>query len=305
MKNSPDIRGGLIVLTSYCLWGILPVYWKLLLHIPSDEIVTHRIIWSFFFMLILISLKSSHGNIVPVFRNIRLLALVAVCSFLVSLNWAVYIWAVNSGHMVDASMGYYINPVVSVLLASFFLKENIGWEGWTALLFAFSGIMVMIVKIGHVPWIALVLSLSFALYGLLKKILPVDAMTGLFVETAVSAPVALLYLVYINFHSGSGLTFHSDTFTWFLFIFAGAVTAVPLLLFGIGTRMVSLSIVGFLQYASPTLTLLLGVFVYREPMPAGKLLAFALIWAGLAIFTTARIIKGGFSDISPEIEEPV
>ncbi len=305
MKNSSNLRGGFIVLASYCLWGLLPVYWKLLQHIKSSEIVAHRIVWSFVFMLLLIMFKSAPGTIVSVFRNIKLFALVSACSFLVSINWAVYIWAVNSGHMVDASMGYYINPVVSVLLAFFFLKENIGWEGWTAVLFALSGIIIMIVKIGNVPWIALILSFSFALYGLLKKILPVDAITGLFVETAVSAPVAILYLVYINCYSGSGLTFHSDAFTWLLFVFAGVVTAVPLLLFGIGTRMVSLSIAGFLQYASPTLTLLLGVFIYREHVPAGKLFSFALIWTGLAIFTAVRIIRGGISGKSSGIEEPV
>lgn len=291
MKKQNSIGGVLTILAAFSLWGALPVYWKLIKQVGALEIITHRIIWSCLFMLIVMRLRGTLWNFRNVKWNSRTTAGILLSAMLVTANWTVYVWAVNSNHILDASLGYFINPIFAVILGAIFLHERIGWEALTALTFAIAGVAIQLFDLGQFPWAAIFLASSFAFYSLLKKTLPVGAEMGLLLETAAATPFALIYLLYLNAFEHTGATFTSDAATWLLLAGAGIITAVPLLLFGIGARKVDMTIVGFTQYISPTLTMLIGLFIYNEAMPEKKLYSFILIWIGLAIFTIARICK--------------
>lgn len=304
-KKSSSAYGILVIIIAYVLWGLLPIYWKKLDMIPAGEIVAHRIVWSCIFMLALVAFRKRLKGALKSIRKSRAFFGVLLCAVLITINWFVYIWAVNAGHMVDSSMGYYISPIVSVLFGAIILKERIGWEGIVALVFAITGVGILVIGAGFIPWIAFALAFTFALYGLLKKTLPVDAETGLLLETLVVAPFAIVYLYHLNFISSRGVSIDAGPETIVLLVFIGVVTAAPLLLFGIGARLVDLSVVGFMQYIAPTMMLILGVFIYNEEMKTDKIAAFVLIWAGLLVFTIARIVRGAVRQKPTPIEEPI
>ncbi len=282
---------------AYLLWGVLPVYWKAIITVPSDQIIAHRILWSFLFLLLVLAFTGRFNGFLQELRGViakpKQLAGLFTASFLLSINWYIYIWAVNSGRIVETSLGYYINPLVSVLLGIVFLRERLSFWQIVSFLLAFAGVLNMAVSFGALPWVSLGLALTFGMYGLLKKILCLDATGGLAIETMIITPLALAYLAHV--YKG-GIMVFGPAFSpvTILTVGAGVVTAVPLLLFAAGANRLPLYAVGFLQYLTPTITLILGVFLYKEPFTPAHLVSFSLIWAALVVFslaTTRSFIK--------------
>jgi chloramphenicol-sensitive protein RarD len=276
---------------AYMLWGILPVYWKLLQHVASLEILAHRVLWSVIFLLILIiisrKLRPFLGEVREITRQPRKMLGIIIAAIMLNLNWFLYIWAVNHNHIIQTSLGYYINPLVSVLLGIFFLKERLSLWQLFAFFLAIVGVLSLTVQYGAFPWLSLTLAISFGLYGLLKKVINIGSITGLTLETLVTSIFALAYLGYV-YNTGNGAFQLSLSPTTLLLIGAGAVTATPLLLFAAGAKRLPLFVVGFLQYISPSMGLLLGIFVYNEPFTRGHLMSFGVIWVGLLIFSLSR-----------------
>lgn len=276
---------------AYLLWGILPVYWKMLHRASPLEILAHRVIWSLGFMLLVLAAARKMAPFWGELRDILLqpkrVAGVTIASLVLSVNWLTYIWAVNNNHVIETSLGYYINPLVNVLLGIVVLKERLSFWQIFSFCLAMVGVLNMTLHFGSVPWAALILAVSFGLYGLLKKMVNLSAMTGLTLETLIISPLALLYVGWIQ-KSGSGSFGLSSPDISVLLMGAGVVTAIPLLLFAAGANRLPLSIVGFLQYISPTITLVLGVLLFHEPFTAVHLVSFVFIWAALVIFSLAR-----------------
>jgi chloramphenicol-sensitive protein RarD len=276
---------------SYLLWGILPVYWKLLQNVPSLEILAHRVFWSFIFLLALLiitwKLQPFLNEAREVTRQPQKVLSIFIAAIMLNLNWFLYIWAVNHNHLIQTSLGYYINPLVSVLLGIFFLQERLSLWQLLAFFLAVVGVSSLTIQYGAFPWLSVWLALTFGVYGLFKKVINLGAITGLTLETLITCVFALAYLVYVGNTGNAAFTFSLSP-TTLLLLGAGVVTATPLLLFGAGARRLPLFIVGFLQYISPTMGLLLGVFVYHEPFTKGHLMSFAVIWAGLILFSLSR-----------------
>ncbi len=276
-------RGVLAAIVAYTLWGILPVYWKAIQSVPALEILCHRTVWSFVFVLVLLSARKQWAWLHRA-KNPRTLLVFFGSACLLGLNWYTYIWAVNSGHVVDSSLGYFINPLVSVLLGVFFLGERLRlWQG-IAIGLAAAAVIFLTVDVGAFPWIALTLAGTFGLYGLLRKTAALGSLEGLSLETSLLSLPALAYLALLAL-DGSGSFGQAGPATSLLLIGAGVVTAFPLLMFAFAARHVTLSTVGILQYIAPTLQFLLGVFVYGEPFTSTRLVGFAAIWIALAIYS--------------------
>ena len=279
------------IIGAYILWGVLPIYWKFLDEVPAPEILAHRIIWSFVFIsiVVLILKRKQLKNFfqVQMSQKKTWFALI-LTSLLISANWLTYIFAVNTDHIVDASLGYYINPLVSVLLGVFVLRERFNKLQTFAFILAGIGVLYMTFSIGKFPWIALILALSFGFYGLAKKLIKVDSTLGLFLETLFAVPLALIYLTFLGVqgeHSFTAGPIHIDLFL----IGAGIATALPLLWFGIGAQKIPLYMLGFLQYIAPTISLIIGVTLYDEPFTKDHVVTFLCIWIAIAIFTYTNI----------------
>ncbi|HZG75958.1 MAG TPA: EamA family transporter RarD [Paenibacillus sp.] len=269
---------------AYVSWGLLPLYWNLFKGLPSDAVLGHRVVWSFAFVAVLLVAARRAKEWKSMFRSKRAFFSVAAASTLISANWLLFIHAVNSGHVLEASLGYYINPLVSVVLAVAFLGERPKPAQWAAIALAAVGVVFLTASYGRPPWIALTLAASFAFYGLAKKTSTADATTGLFGETLIVLPPALIYLLFAGeldapFRDGS---------SWPLLL-AGVATTLPLLWFAQATKRLALSTVGLIQYVSPTITLVIGVLVLREPFTSGHAWSFALIWSALALYTISSL----------------
>ena len=279
-------------LAAYVLWGILPVYWKALELVSPFEILSSRFMWSCVFVFLLIIFQKKWPlftkEVKQVFSNVKTGAGMAAAGITISFNWGTFIWAVNNGHIVETSMGYYINPLVSILFAVVFLRERLDKMQLAAITCAFIGVASMVYSFGKIPWVSLTLAFTFALYGLLKKILPVSALTSIMLETLLITPLALVY-EYSLWQQGVSFYASGNLQVIMMLTGAGVVTAIPLLLFTAGARLLPLKIIGFLQYISPTLTLLIGVFVYNEAFTASHLLAFGWIWAALLLFIVSQL----------------
>ena len=279
-------------LAAYVLWGILPVYWKALELVSPFEILSSRFMWSCVFVFLLIIFQKKWPLFVKevkqVFSNVKTGAAMVAAGITISFNWGTFIWAVNNGHIVETSMGYYINPLVSILFAVVFLRERLDKMQLAAITCAFIGVASMVYSFGKIPWVSLTLAFTFALYGLLKKILPVSALTSIMLETLLITPLALVY-EYSLWQQGVSFYASGNLQVIMMLTGAGVVTAIPLLLFTAGARLLPLKIIGFLQYISPTLTLLIGVFVYNEAFTASHLLAFGWIWAALLLFIVSQL----------------
>lgn len=291
MKDNEVKVGAIQAAFSYFLWGLLPIYWKLLEQVNADEILASRVIWSFVLMLLLLIATRKWAPFVETLKGLRknqkrLWALV-IASLLISGNWFVYIWAVNHDQMIQASLGYYINPLVSVLLGVIFLREKLSPLQYVSFAMATVGVLILSVSYGQIPWIALALAFSFGLYGLAKKLIKVDSSIGLTLETMVVTPLALGYVVYL-FAAGKNMFLSSSLSTDLLLIGAGAATALPLLYFGKGAQKIPLSMLGFIQYIAPTLTLILGVFFYGEHFSKTHLLSFIFIWGALTLYSLSK-----------------
>ena len=279
-------------LAAYVLWGILPVYWKALELVSPFEILSSRFMWSCVFVFLLIIFQKKWPlfakEVKLVFSNVKTGAAMVAAGITISFNWGTFIWAVNNGHIVETSMGYYINPLVSILFAVVFLRERLDKMQLAAITCAFIGVASMVYSFGKIPWVSLTLAFTFALYGLLKKILPVSALTSIMLETLLITPLALVY-EYSLWQQGVSFYAFGNLQVIMMLTGAGVVTAIPLLLFTAGARLLPLKIIGFLQYISPTLTLLIGVFVYNEAFTASHLMAFGWIWAALLLFIVSQL----------------
>jgi chloramphenicol-sensitive protein RarD len=291
MKRSENQIGIISAAWSYLIWGLLPIYWKFVDEVGSEEILAHRVVWSFVFMIVLLTITRKISRLKEtlhqLWSNKKLLASLAVASLLISVNWFIYIWAVNTNHLIEASMGYYINPLVSVLLGLIILKEKLNTPQVVSLVLASIGVLVLTINYGSFPWISVTLAVSFGLYGLAKKMIKVDSAIGLTLETMMVTPLAILYTIYL-FIQGNNSFLTVSPVTDMLLIGAGVATATPLLLFAIGAQKIPLSTLGFLQYIAPTISLMLGIFVYGEHFSKTHLLAFIFIWSALTIYSFSK-----------------
>ena len=268
---------------AYVTWGLFPIYWKWLHHVPALQLIGHRILWSFLMLFVAI-LTSRQWNI---FRAAvlapRVLRIYLAAAVLVGINWLVYVWAVNAGFIVETSLGYYINPLLSVLMGVLFLRERMRSLQWVPLGLAAVGVLYLTFAYGSLPWIALTLAFSFGLYGLVKKTAPLGSLYGLTLETGLLFLPALLYLLYAD-ATGQGAFLHTGAISDVLLVGAGLMTTIPLLMFASAARRIPLSLVGILQYIAPTLQFLLGVLVYREPFTHAQFIGFGMVWIALILF---------------------
>src|SRR3954449_6530701 len=271
-------------LGAYVLWGIFPLYFPLLEPAGGLEIVANRVVWSLLFVALLLTVLRAWGQVRSTVADRRALLVLAAAAVLIAVNWLVYVYAVNSGHVVEASLGYFINPLVSVVLGVVVFRERLRRLPWAAVAIAVLAVLVLTADYGRPPWIALTLATSFGLYGLMKKLVRVDAAPGLFVETAVVFLPALVVLGVLE-GRGEAEFGHAGAGNAVLLVSTGLATAIPLLLFAAAARRVPLSTVGLLQYVTPLMQLSIGVFVYAEPMPPARLAGFAIVWLALAVFS--------------------
>lgn len=281
--------GVLYGLSAYALWGLFPLFFKQLQAASALEVVLHRMVWSLVFVLILLAALRRFGWLADVRRSPALLGKFAVSAVLLAANWLSYIWAVNNGHVLDASLGYFILPLINVALGFVFLHERLRKAQWLAFALAASGVLWMALQSGHVPWLALLIALTFGFYGLMRKVAVLGALEGMSLETLLLAPVALVALLWGR-HTGE-LPAH-DAHTWLFFVLSGPVTAIPLLLFAAGARRVPLSTMGILQYITPSILALMGVFLYGETFAGPRAQGFVLIWAALALYTAEGVWAG-------------
>lgn len=286
MKN-----GILSAIGAYTLWGLLPLYWKSIQAVPALEVLCHRTVWSLLFIVLLLTWKKRWQWLQRVRESPITIITFLETALLLGVNWFIYIWAVNAGHIVDASLGYFINPLVSVFLGMLALGERLRPWQWAAIGIAASGVIFLTVDYGAVPWIALTLAATFGFYGLFKKTAPLGATEGLALETAVLSIPAIGYLLCLEL-TGTASFGHAGTTTSALLAFTGIVTAIPLLLFNYAARRVTLATVGILQYIAPTLQFILGVWVYREPFSATRLVGFSVIWAALLMYSCEGLVEG-------------
>jgi chloramphenicol-sensitive protein RarD len=288
-----DRRGVLYGVACYLLWGLFPLYWPLLEPAGAIEILAHRIVWSLLVVVTVLAITRSWAWIRPLLADRATLARMTLAAVLIAVNWATYIWGVNNEHVVETSLGYFINPVVTVLIGVLVLHERLRPVQWVAIGLGTVAVVVLAVDYGRPPWIALILAFSFGTYGLLKKQVgaTVGAVQSLTVETAVLFVPALTYLVVLDAH-GDGQLGHSGLGHGLLLASAGIATAVPLLFFASAARRIPLSTLGLLQYLAPVLQFLTGVLLYDEPMPPSRLVGFVLVWAALAVLTFDGIRQG-------------
>ncbi|CDL85708.1 EamA family transporter RarD [Xenorhabdus szentirmaii] len=284
MNNQQTAKGILYALGAYLIWGFAPIYFKEIQYVPPDEIVSHRVIWSVFFMVLLLTVTRHWRQVASAIKKPKILLLLGVSAFTIASNWLTYIWAVNNNHMLEASLGYFINPLVSVLFAMIFLGERFRRMQWIAVGLAVTGVLIQLWQFGSVPVIGLYLATTFALYGLIRKKLGVDVQTGTLIETIWVFPVALIYLLFFT-HTPTSNMLNNTMSLNLLLIAAGIITTVPLLFFTAAASHLRLSTLGFFQYLAPTLMFLLATLVYGEKIGSERLITFGFIWAALLLFT--------------------
>ncbi|GAP63211.1 chloramphenicol-sensitive protein RarD [Ardenticatena maritima] len=278
-----DRKGIVYAFLAYVLWGLFPLYWKQLDGVPATQLIGHRIIWSFIFLVALFALRGQLAHLHTLLRNRRIVLIYGGAAVLIALNWLIFVWAVNAGYIVETSLGYFINPLLSVLLGMLVLKEQLrGWQ-WVAIGLATLGVGYLTLSYGRLPWIALALAGSFGVYGLVTKIAPLDALDGLTLETGLLFIPALAFLL-LEESAGRGAFGHAGLVATLFMAGTGVVTAVPLLLFGAAARRIPLSTVGILQYLAPTLQFLIGVLIYAELFHRQHLIGYSCVWLALAIF---------------------
>ncbi|WP_313320161.1 EamA family transporter RarD [Stenotrophomonas sp.] len=290
MNSTNETRNGLWATTlAFVIWGLFPLYWHLLKEVPSFLIIAHRIVWSAVLLIGGLAIVRGWGWLKDVWATPRRFWLLGLSSLLIGLNWSLYIWAVNAGHVVETSLGYFINPLLSVLLGVVVLGERLGKLQWLAVALAALGVAWLTWQSGRPPWIAIGLSITFGLYGLLRKLVAVEAVIGLGVESVFMVAPALVYVIWAESGHGGGFISGWGWGNDVLLVLAGVVSAVPLIAFAYGVRRVPLSVVGLLQYIGPTLQFLAGVLILREPFNANQLVGFCFIWAGLVVFAIAGV----------------
>jgi len=275
-------KGILYGVGAYVFWGFFPIYWKLLHHVPAIQVIGHRIIWSFLLLIVVIFLTKQWTE----FRttiNFKILRIYTIAALLVGVNWLVYVWAVNAGFIVETSLGYFINPLLSVLLGVIFFKEKLRTAQWIPVVLAALGVAYLTYVYGRLPYIALTLAFSFGLYGLVKKLSPLGSLYGLTIETGILFIPAFGYLIFTEINSSAAFL-HTGITSDLLMVGAGLVTTIPLLMFASAVRSVPLWVAGLLQYITPTIQFLIGILIYKEPFSHNQLIGFGLVWIALVIF---------------------
>ncbi len=278
-----DKKGILYAIGAYVFWGLFPIYWKQLETIPALQLIGHRIGWSFILLFIVILVTRQWKDFRSAAFNSKILRIYLAAALLISVNWFTYVWAVNAGFVVETSLGYYINPLFSVLLGVIIFRERLRPVQWIPIVLAAIGVIYLTITYGSLPWIALTLAFSFGLYGLVKKTAPLGSLYGLALETGMLFLPALAYLVFCEW-TGQGAFLHSGSLKDWMMVGAGAVTTIPLLLFASAAPRIPMTTIGILQYINPTMQFLLGVFVYKEPFTHDRLIGFGIVWAGLILF---------------------
>jgi|SRR5690625_1744297 len=277
--------------SAYLIWGFLPIYWKLLDHIHAGSVLAHRIIWSVIFMVVFLFITKRFNIFIQeckhIWHNKKIFLIIATAACIISVNWLIFIWAVHTERVIQVSLGYYINPLMSVLLGVLFFKEKLSAAQTFSFILAGIGVTYLTFSYGIFPWVSLSLAITFAVYGLLKKLIHIQSIFSLTIETLLMMPIALIYLYAIF---GNTIGFDNESVgTIILLIASGIATAVPLLLFGSAVQFIPLSMAGFLQYIAPTIMLVLGVFLYGEEFTTAHLITFTLIWISLIVFMTSSI----------------
>lgn len=281
-------------LSTYLIWGVLPLYWNLLARAEANEILAHRIIWSFFFMVVVLMVtkrwQSFKEDCRALWQNKKRGAILLLAAFTISLNWLTYIWAVNHDHVIDTSIGYYINPLMSVLFGIVFFRERISGLKKISLLLAAIGIVLMTYQLGKLPWVAVVLAVSFSVYGALKKQLHLNPFSSITLETLLMMPFAVPYIGILMMSPANHFSLATPDLALYL-MGTGVVTAVPLVLFSYGANLLPLNVLGFFQYISPTIGLLLGIFFFHETFGMAQISALGFVWAAIVLFTVAESLR--------------
>jgi len=289
MDRKTHIEGLIMGALAYLIWGLLPLYWKLVHALNAYQLFSQRVIWSLLFVVILLLLTKKWGDFKKLLKEKGKYKLILGSSFFISINWLVYIWAVNNGYVLESSLGYFMNPLVLTLFGHFFFKEKLTTLQKVGMGFALAGVLAKTVLYGRIPYIGITLAISFAAYGVMKKKAQVDSMTGLAFETLIIGIPALFYITFVE-TSGVGITGNLPGSFWFLIALSGIATATPLILYAEGAKKLPLSTLGFLQYIAPTITLFLGIYVFGETFDYRSFAAFGLIWVGLVIFSYSQIL---------------
>lgn len=286
--NNRKTAGVIYAIAAYIVWGILPIYWKLLDNVFPMEVLAHRIVWSLVFMCIVITVTKQWDEFKHIIKDKRQMLYIFIASIMITINYGVYIWAINSNKIIEASLGYYINPLLAVLLGIIIFKEKVNFLTGTALIVAFVGVLIKAIQYGKVPWISLSLAISFALYGAIKKSVSVSPTVGITLEVAMITPFALIYIGLRNISGVSAFNIQGASII-FLLIGSGVATAVPLLLFASGAKRIPLSLIGFTQYICPTIVLLIGIFMYNEGFTTIDMIAFGFIWLAIVIYSFSQV----------------
>ncbi|MDH4415075.1 MAG: EamA family transporter RarD [Rhizobium sp.] len=283
-ENKDSLNGFLFALSAYLLWGILPIYMKALAHISPAEVIAHRILWSVPVAGLLLIILKRTDELKKAARNPRMLGMAAVTATLISVNWGIYVWAIGAGHALDTALGYFINPLFSILLGAVMLKERLQRTQIAALALVVLAVAILTVEAGRLPVVALALTFSWGVYAFFRKTLPIGPNQGFLLEVLLLSPIALGYLIYLNVQGGGHFMMGNTTDT-ILLASAGLVTAIPLILYANGAKLLRLSTIGIMQYISPSMIFITAVFVFHEPFSMAKAIAFPLIWAALVIYT--------------------
>lgn len=293
--NHARRTGMMAALSTYLIWGVLPLYWNLLARAEANEILAHRIIWSFVFMVVVLMVtkrwQSFKEDCRALWQDKKRAAILLLAAFTISLNWLTYIWAVNYGHVIDTSIGYYINPLMSVLFGIVFFRERISGLKKISLLLAAIGIVLMTYQLGKLPWVAVVLAVSFSVYGALKKQLHLNPFSSITLETLLMVPFAVPYIGILMMSPANHFSLATPDLALYL-MGTGVVTAVPLVLFSYGANLLPLNVLGFFQYISPTIGLLLGIFFFHETFGMAQISALGFVWAAIVLFTVAESLRG-------------
>ncbi|MGZ2502293.1 chloramphenicol-sensitive protein RarD [Rhizobium beringeri] len=290
-KNEDSPRGFAFALTAYLLWGFLPIYMKAVAHISPAEVIAHRIVWSLPLAGIVLIVLGRTQDIRAALSSPRMLAMAALTASLITVNWGTYVWAIGAGHSLDAALGYFINPLFSIFLGAVFLKEKLQPLQIAAIVLAALAVAILALDSGGIPWVALTLAISWGFYALLRKTLPLGPNQGFFLEVLILSGPALLYILYLEFGSGQGHLYRTGLADTTLLLGCGVITAVPLMIYANGAKLLKLSTIGIMQYIAPTMIFLIAVFVFHEPFGTARMIAFPLIWAGLFLYSWS-MLKG-------------
>lgn len=290
MKSQDTSRGFAFALSAYLLWGFLPFFMKALSHIPPSEVIAHRVVWSVPIAALVLALRGELAGLWPMLKQPRVLAMGAATAALISVNWGIYVWAIGAGHALDAALGYYINPLFSVFLGAVLLKEKLSPRQMAAIGLAAVAVALLTWEAGKLPLVALGLTVTWGFYAYLKRRLPLGANQGFMLEILIMTPFALGYMIWMG-TQGSGHFGAGSLADTVLLLACGLVTAVPLMLYANGAKGLRLSTIGILQYIAPTMILIIAIVAFKEPFGSAQMLAFPMIWAALALYTSALMRK--------------